>query len=78
MNNHAIAIKAIESAIRTMLLPGQGDIAEAKAETMIVSYFSVHAIDSDEFKHYCERVRRIAVRNREGNRHEQHDSCFHA
>lgn len=67
MNNHAIAVSAIESAIRTMLLSGAGPIEEAKAETMVVSYFSVHVIDSEEFKHFCERVRRIAVRTREGD-----------
>lgn len=67
MNNHAIAVSAIESAIHTMLLPGSGAIEEAKAETMVVSYFSVHAIDPEEFKHFCERVRRIAVRTREGD-----------
>lgn len=66
MNNHTVAIEAIESAIETMLLPGAGEVAEAKAEAMIVSYFSVHAIDPEEFKHFCERVRRIAVRTRQG------------
>lgn len=78
MNQHDTAVSAIEAAINTMLLPGAGAVEEAKAETMVVASFQFEAIDSDEFKYYCERVRRIAVRNREGTRHEQHDSCFHA
>ncbi|MFJ3117858.1 hypothetical protein ACIPI6_15085 [Pseudomonas protegens] len=65
MNNHAIAVKAIEAVIETMLLPGAGAIEEAKAETTIVNYFSILIINAEEFKHYCERVRRIVERRKE-------------
>lgn len=65
MSPHAIAVKTIEAAIETMLLPGTGEIEEAKAETTIVNYFSILVISSDEFKHYCERVRRIVERRKE-------------
>lgn len=65
MSPHAIAVKAIEAVIETMLLPGAGEIEEAKAETTIVNYFSILVINSDEFKYYCERVRRIVERRKE-------------
>lgn len=65
MSPHSIATSAIEAAIETMLLPGSGPVEEAKAETMVVAYFSVLVIDAEEFKHYCERIRRIAVRRKE-------------
>ncbi len=65
MNPHSVAVRAIEAAIETMLLPGSGSVEEAKAETMVVAYFSILVIDSNEFKHYCERIRRIAVRRKE-------------
>lgn len=67
MNHHEIAVSAIDSAIYTMLLPGAGDVDEARAETLVVAYFSINAIDPEEFNHYCERVRRIAVRTRQGD-----------
>lgn len=65
MSPHAIAVSAIEAAIETMLLPSAGPIEDAKAETMVVAYFSILVIDSEEFKHYCERIRRIAERRKE-------------
>ncbi|MFJ2456395.1 hypothetical protein ACIOWK_32625 [Pseudomonas protegens] len=65
MSPHAIAVKTIEASIETMLLPGAGPIEEAKAETTIVNYFSILVISADEFKHYCERVRRIVQRRKE-------------
>lgn len=65
MSPRTIATNAIEAAIETMLLPGSGPVEEAKAETLVVAYFSLLAIDSDDFKHYCERIRRIAVRRKE-------------
>ena len=65
MNPHSVAVRAIEAAIETMLLPGSGPVGDAKAETMVVAYFSILVIDSHEFKHYCERIRRIAVRRKE-------------
>ncbi|WDM87491.1 hypothetical protein LG197_23200 [Pseudomonas asiatica] len=65
MSPHSIATRAIEAAIKTMLLPGSGPVEDAKAETMVVAYFSILVIDSNEFKHYCERIRRIAVRRKE-------------
>lgn len=65
MSPHSIATSAIEAAIETMLLPGSGAVEDAKAETMVVAYFSLDAIDSNEFKHYCERIRRIADRRKE-------------
>lgn len=65
MSPHDIAVSAIEAAIQTMLLPGAGPVEDAKAETMVVAYFSILVIDSDEFKHYCERIRRIAERRKE-------------
>lgn len=65
MNPHSIATSAIEAAIETMLLPGSGPVEDAKAETLVVAYFSILAINSDEFKHYCERIRRIADRCKE-------------
>ncbi|MFG0353561.1 hypothetical protein ACF8LD_04945 [Pseudomonas sp. zbq_5] len=65
MSPHSIAISAIEGAIETMLLPSAGQVEDAKAETLVVAYFSLLAIDSDEFKHYCERIRRIAQRRKE-------------
>lgn len=65
MSPRTIATNAIEAAIKTMLLPGSGPVEEAKAETLVVAYFSLLAIDSDDFKHYCERIRRIAVRRKE-------------
>lgn len=67
MNHHEIAVNAIDSAIDTMLLPGAGDVDEARAETLVIAYFSINAIDPEEFNHYCERVRRIAVRTRQGD-----------
>ncbi|MDH1143269.1 hypothetical protein N5C60_01420 [Pseudomonas mosselii] len=65
MNPHSVAVRAIEAAIETMLLPGSGPVEDAKAESMVVAYFSLLAIDAEEFKHYCERVRRIAERRKE-------------
>lgn len=65
MNPHSVATKAIEAAIETMLLPGSGPVEDGKAESMVVAYFSLLAIDSSEFKHYCERIRRIAERRKE-------------
>lgn len=65
MNQHSVAVRAIEAAIETMLLPSAGAVEEAKAETLVVAYFSLLAIDSNEFKHYCERIRRIAERRKE-------------
>ena len=64
MNQHATPVSAIEDAIRTMLLPGTGEIEEAKAEASIVCLLNVFAISAEEFKHYCERVRRIAERRK--------------
>ncbi|MNJ53122.1 hypothetical protein D3C77_484990 [compost metagenome] len=65
MTPHQIAVKAIEAAIETMLLPGATPIEDAKAETTIVNFFSILVIDAEEFKYYCERVRRIAERRKE-------------
>ncbi|MBF8793430.1 hypothetical protein IRZ70_11510 [Pseudomonas monteilii] len=65
MNPHGIAVSAIEAAIETMFLPGSGPVEDAKAETLVVAYFSILAINSEEFKHYCERIRRIAERRKE-------------
>ncbi|WP_336202716.1 hypothetical protein [Pseudomonas guariconensis] len=65
MNPHGIAVSAIEAAIETTLLPGSGPVEDAKAETLVVAYFSILLINSDEFKHYCERIRRIADRRKE-------------
>ena len=65
MSPHTVAVRAIEAAIETMILPGSGPVEEAKAETMVVAYFSILVIDSNEFKHYCELIRRIAVRRKE-------------
>lgn len=65
MSPHGIAVSAINAAIETMLLPGSGPVEDAKAETLVVAYFSILVINSDEFKHYCERIRRIAVRRKE-------------
>lgn len=65
MNPHSVAVRAIEAAIETMLLPGSGPVEDAKSETMVVAYFSILVIDAEEFKHYCERIRRIAVRRKE-------------
>lgn len=65
MSPHSVAISAIEAAIETMLLPSSGPVEDAKAETLVVAYFSLLAIDVEEFKHYCERVRRIAERRKE-------------
>ncbi|UQB79206.1 hypothetical protein KI429_06010 [Pseudomonas shirazica] len=41
MNPHSVAVSAIEAAIETMLLPGSGPVEDAKAETMVVAYFSI-------------------------------------
>ncbi len=65
MNPHAVAVSAIEGAIETMLLPGAGPVEDARAETLIVAYFSLLAIDAEEFHFYCERVRRISERRKE-------------
>ncbi|MEE1869037.1 hypothetical protein [Pseudomonas auratipiscis] len=65
MSPHQIAVKAIEAAIETMLLPGATAIEDAKAETTIVNFFSILVINAEEFKHYCERVRRISERRKE-------------
>ncbi|MCW2272419.1 hypothetical protein [Pseudomonas sp. JUb96] len=65
MTSHEIAVKAIEAAIKTMLLPGATAIEDAKAETTIVNFFSILVINAEEFKHYCERVRRISERRKE-------------
>ena len=65
MNPHSVAVRAIEAAIETMLLPGSGPVEDGKAESMVVAYFSLQAIDSNEFKHYCERILRIAERRKE-------------
>ncbi|MDH0639066.1 hypothetical protein N5D52_19200 [Pseudomonas sp. GD03860] len=71
MNTHTVAVSAIDGAIQNMLLPGSGAVEDAKAETLVVAYFSLLAIDSEEFKHYCERIRRIAERRPPGDRHAQ-------
>lgn len=34
-------------------------------ESLIVAHFTAGDIDADEFKHYCERVRRISERCKE-------------
>ncbi|MEW2925127.1 hypothetical protein [Pseudomonas juntendi] len=65
MSPHGIAVSAINAAIETMLLPDSGPVEDAKDETLVVAYFSLLAIDAEEFKHYCERIRRIAVRRKE-------------
>lgn len=65
MSPHDVAVGAIDGAIQNMVLPGAGAIEDAKAETLVVAYFSLLAIDTEEFKHYCERIRRIAVRRKE-------------
>ncbi|WP_110995409.1 hypothetical protein [Pseudomonas sichuanensis] len=65
MSPHSVAISAINAAIETMLLPGAGPVEDAKAETLVVAYFSILVINSDEFKYYCERIRRIAERRKE-------------
>lgn len=65
MNPRSVAVRAIEAVIETMLLPGSGAVVDAKAETMVVAYFSILVIDAGEFKYYCERIRRIAVRRKE-------------
>ena len=65
MSPHSIATSAIEAAIETMLLPGSGPVEDAKAETLVVAYFSLLAIDAEEFKHYYERIRLIAERRKE-------------
>lgn len=65
MNPHSVAVRAIEAAIETMLLPGSGPVEDAKAETLVVAYFSLQVIDAEEFKHYCERIRLIAGRRKE-------------
>lgn len=65
MKPHETAVSAIEGAIGTMLLPGAGLVEEAKAETLIVAYFSLLVITAEEFNYYCERVRRIAQRRKE-------------
>jgi len=65
MNPHSAAVRAIEAAIETMLLPGSGPVEEAKAKMMVVAYFSILVIGANEFKHYCERIRRIAERRKE-------------
>lgn len=64
MNANDIATSAIDAAIKTTLLPGSGPVEDAKAEAMAVAYFSLQAIDAEEFKHYCERIRRIAERRK--------------
>ena len=46
MSPHSIATSAIEAAIETMLLPGSGPVEDAKAETLVVAYFSLLAIDA--------------------------------
>ncbi|MEN8639627.1 hypothetical protein [Pseudomonas sichuanensis] len=38
---------------------------DKQAESLIVARFTAGDIDADEFKHYCERVRRIAERRKE-------------
>ena len=65
MSPHSLATSAINAAIETMLLPGSGPVEDAKAETLVAAYFSLLAIDAEEFKHYCERVRRISQRRKE-------------
>ncbi len=65
MSPHSVEISAINAAIETMLLPGAGPVEDAKAETLVVAYFSILVINSDEFKYYCERIRRIAERRKE-------------
>jgi len=47
MSPHSIATSAIEAAIETMLLPGSGPVEDGKAESMVVAYFSLDAIDSN-------------------------------
>lgn len=39
--------------------------ADKQTESMIVARFTAGDIDADEFKHYCERVRRIAEQHQE-------------
>ncbi|MEA3237747.1 tyrosine-type recombinase/integrase [Pseudomonas mosselii] len=56
MNQHSVAVSAIKTAIETMLLPSAGPVEEAKAETLVVAYFSLLAIDSNELKHYIGAV----------------------
>ncbi|UVM53528.1 hypothetical protein LOY37_14190 [Pseudomonas sp. B21-012] len=40
-------------------------LQETLTEALIVRHFSAGGIDADEFKHYCERVRRVAERRKE-------------
>ncbi|MDD1016870.1 hypothetical protein [Pseudomonas rubra] len=39
--------------------------ADKRLEALIVSHFTAGTLDADEFKHYCERVRRVAERRKE-------------
>lgn len=39
--------------------------ADKLTESLIVARFAAGDINADEFKHYCERVRRIAERHKE-------------
>ncbi|QWE81274.1 hypothetical protein [Pseudomonas donghuensis] len=39
--------------------------ADKRLEALIVNHFTAGTLDSDEFKHYCERVRRVAERRKE-------------
>ncbi|CAB5650348.1 Uncharacterised protein [Pseudomonas putida] len=67
MNPHSVAVSAIEAAIETMLLPGlaRWRMRRRRRWSSPTSPSSILVIDSNEFKHYCERIRRIAVRRKE-------------
>ncbi len=39
--------------------------ADKQTESLIVARFTAGDIDADEFKHYCERIRRIAEQRKE-------------
>ena len=59
MSAHETAVDAIEAAIQN-IATGQVKPDCTVAETLAIAYLSVFAITADEFKHYCERVRRIS------------------
>lgn len=60
MSPHVLIGQAIER-----LEQRYSALADSQLESLIVSHFTADAIDADEFKYYCERVRRIAERHKE-------------
>lgn len=55
----------IDKKLEALEHPASTDLADLLVEGEIVQLYTSSKINSDEFKHYCERLRRICQRRKE-------------